>query len=240
MSTNAKPAPGALRWRRFGAATGLFFVVATMVGNEMADSGNASGDSAATALANIRRTQSLTNHLGLWLEILGFVAFMWFAGYLYRVLRRAEGPQGWLAAAALIAAAADLGVKLGSGAALVAANYHPAELTPDLARLLVNLNDAAFIVAGLTMAAFAATVAASAYATRSLPRPLAWIGLVIGVLGLATPILGFTDPNNYNPLPYLVALLWIAAVSIARIIVDARSGRAVQSHQETVAVGAAQ
>jgi hypothetical protein len=28
--------------------------------------------------------------------------------------------------------------------------------------------------------------------------------------------------------------------SIARIIVDARSGRAVQSHQETVAVGAAQ
>jgi hypothetical protein len=132
MSTMTKSAPGALRWGRFGAATGLFFVVATIVGNEMAGSGNASGDSAANALANIRRTHSLTNHLGLWLEILGFLAFMWFAGYLYRVLSRAEGPQGWLAAGALIAAAADLGVKLGSGATLVAANYHPAELTPDL------------------------------------------------------------------------------------------------------------
>jgi Domain of unknown function (DUF4386) len=239
MSTNPQPAPGALRWDIFGAATGLFFVVATIVGNEMAGSGNTAGDSAATALANIRRTHSLTNHLGLWLEILGFVAFMWFAGYLYRVLRRAEGPQDWLAAAALIAAAADLGIKLGSGATLVAANYHPAELTPDLAHLLVNLNDAAFIVAGLTMAAFVVTVAASAYGTRALPRTFAWIGLVIGVLGLATPILGFTDPKNYNPLPYLAALLWIAAVSIARIVVDARGRGSVTSQDETVAIGAA-
>jgi len=88
------------------------------------------------------------------------------------------------------------------------------------------------------MAAFVVTAAGSAYATRALPRTFAWIGLVIGVLGLATPILGFTDPNGYNPLPYLAALLWIAGVSIARIVVDARGRRAVTSHDETIAIAA--
>ena len=230
------PAHKPLRWGRFGAATGLFFVLATIIGNEMANSGDAHGDTAATALANIRRAHSLTNHLGLWLEMLGFLAFILFASYLYRVLRRAEGSDGWLASAALIAAAADLAVKLGSGASLIAANYHPDTLTPDLARTLVDLNDAAFIIAGLTMAAFALTVAASAYASRSLPRTLAWIGLVIGTLGLVTPILGFTDPSNYNPLPYLGALLWIAAVSIARIVTDTRSRREATQQHEPMAV----
>ena len=45
------PAHRPLRWGRFGAATGLFFVLATIIGNEMANSGDAHGDAAATALA---------------------------------------------------------------------------------------------------------------------------------------------------------------------------------------------
>ena len=43
-----------MRVRILGAAAGLLFTVGTIAGNEMADSGDASGDSASVALANIR------------------------------------------------------------------------------------------------------------------------------------------------------------------------------------------
>ena len=217
MSTDVSVGP--LRSARWGAAAGVFFAVATIVGNELANKGDAAGDGAATALANVRRHHGLLNHLGIGLEILGFIALMFFAGYLYRILRRGEGQTGWLAATALIAAAADLGVKLGSGASLAAAYYHPADLTPEMARMLLDLNDAAFVITGITMAAFVLAVSASAYASRVLPRTLVWLGVALGVLGLASPILSLLDPSGYNPLPYLVALLWVAAVGIARVVI---------------------
>lgn len=78
MTTNM--ASGPLRLGRLGAAMGLFFVAATIAGNELANSGDAAGDSTTTALANVRRVHGLTNHLGLMLEIFGFVALMFFAG----------------------------------------------------------------------------------------------------------------------------------------------------------------
>ncbi len=221
MSTNV------LRLGRLGAAAALVFTVCTIAGNELADSGQAAGDSPATALANIQRVPGLANQLGIALELLGFIALMFFAGYLYRVLRSAERENGgWLAATVLVAAATDLGVKLGSGAALAAAYAHKAELTPEIARALVDLNNGAFVITGLTMAAFVLAASLSALGSRALPRALAWIGIVLGGLGLVTPILGVTDPTNYNPLPYLVSLLWIAAVGLSRIVRETRAVRA--------------
>jgi hypothetical protein len=231
---------GRLRSARWGAAAGVFFAVATIVGNELANQGDAAGDGAATALANVRRHHGLLNHLGIALEILGFVALMFFAGYLYRILRRGEGQTGWLAATALIAAAADLGVKLGSGASLAAAYYHPADLTPEMARMLLDLNDAAFVITGITMAAFVLAVSASACASRVLPRTLVWIGVALGVLGLASPIVSLLDPSDYNPLPYLVALLWVAAIGIARVVIDTRTGRAAVAPTAPMAGGSSE
>jgi hypothetical protein len=124
----------ALRLGRLGAAAGLIFTVFSVVGNEMANSGDAAGDSAATALHNIQRVHGVVNQVGLAVELLGFVALMFFVGYLYRVLRNAEGKDGWLGATVLITVAADLGVKLGSGAALAAAYSRNADLTPNLTR----------------------------------------------------------------------------------------------------------
>ncbi len=221
---------------RVGAATGVLFTAGTVLGNDLYNRGDAAGDSATTALDNLRRTHTALNHTGLALEVLGFLAFAFFAGYLYRVLRRGEGSDGWLAGVALVAAGADLGVKLGSGAALVAANSHPALLTAELARTLVDLNNGAFVVTGLTMATFVLASCASALGTRALPRTLAWIGLVLGVLGVLTPILGFTDPDGYNPLPYLLSVLWIGAVGIARIVAETR-GRSTHPSPEPAPVG---
>ena len=215
-----------MSYARIGATTGILFSLATIAGNEMSNSGDAPGDSATVALANIRRAHSALNHAGTALEIVGFIAFAFFAAYLYRALRRGEGDRGWIAGAVLVSAAADLAVKLGSGAALVAAYAHPADLSASLAGVLVDLNNAAFVITGLTMAGFVLAVSLSAQATRTLPRTLTWIGLVLGVLGLVTPNLAIMNPDNYNPLPYLVSLLWIVAVAVARVVKEGHDSRA--------------
>lgn len=226
-----------LRLGRLGAIAGLIFMTATIAGNAMADSGDAAGSSAAVALANFRRTHGLLNHLGTAIEIAGFIAFMFFAGYLYRVLRGSERRDDWLAAPVLITAAADVSVKLGSGAALAAAQFHPAALTPALAQVLVDLNNGAFVITGLTMAGFLLAVSAGGYRSRVLPRTLVWIGIVLGALGLVTPTPGLSDPVNYNPLPYLMSLLWIAAVSVTRIVRETSARRAVETREGAALVG---
>src|SRR2546430_9825244 len=44
-----------------------------------------------------------------------------FLGYLWRVLRDAEGPAGWLATTALVSGLAAITIKIASGAPLLAA-----------------------------------------------------------------------------------------------------------------------
>jgi hypothetical protein len=223
-----------MTYARIGAATGILFSLATIAGNEMSNSGNAPGDSATVALANIRRAHSVVNHAGTTLEIVGFIAFAFFAAYLYHSLRRGEGDNGWMAGAALVAAAADLGVKLGSGASLVAAYAHPDDLSAGLAGTLIDLNNAAFLITGLTMAGFVLAVSLSAHGSRTLPRTLTWIGLVLGVLGLVTPNAAIMNPDSYNPLPYLLSLLWIVAVAVARMVKEGRELREVSAQRALV------
>jgi hypothetical protein len=89
------------------------------------------------------------------------------------------------------------------------------------------------------MATFVLAVSFSAYRSRALPRTLVWIGIILGALGLATPIMGFTDPVNYNPLPYLAALLWIAAIGVARMVGETKSRRTVIPDAATGMTGVA-
>ena len=126
---------------------------------------------------------------------------------------------GWLAAAALIAAAADLGVKLGSGASLIAANS-TAELTPDLARHADRSEQRRLHRhwadhGGVRPRPCRERVrqpgaAAHPRLDRSCHR----------LARLVTPILGFTDPDNYNPLPYLGAAVDRGGRRIARMVTD--------------------
>jgi len=86
---------------RIGAAAGAFFVLAIMVGGGMEMSGSSGATDRPGMPANLRRDPTILNEVGFALVILAFVAFLVFVGYLHRVLRRAEGPDGWHATAAL-------------------------------------------------------------------------------------------------------------------------------------------
>ena len=77
---------------RLGASTGALFVVLLF--------GPSSSGSDATIV--------------LVLELIGLLLFIPFLGYLWSVLREAEGPRGWLATTALGAGLVDVTIKLGS------------------------------------------------------------------------------------------------------------------------------
>jgi hypothetical protein len=220
MTTNQ---PGSIRHGRWGAAMGLFFVVATVAGNEMSNSGDSPHTDAASILANVRRAHSAINEIGLSLELLGFAALLFFAAYLYRLLRNGEGSDGWLAGSVLIAASLDLAIKVGSGAPLAAVYAGRATLTPELARTLININTGGFILTGFSSAVFVLAAVTAAWSSRVLPRGWCWAGLVIAVLGLITPMLALYHPASYVPVPYLLILLWMAGVAIARFVAEGRA-----------------
>jgi hypothetical protein len=202
-----------MRSQRFAAATGAIYVVLTMVGSGLA-TGNGDPQDGATILAHLRHGRSLTETIGVTMEILGFAVFLAFLGYLYRVLRRAEGAEGWGAAVAFGAGLVTMAVKLATSASGVAARLHLGQLDAALARTLNDLGSAGFVVSGYLYGVFVLAAAGSAFASRALPRWLTLSGLVVGVLTIAAGTAGILDPVGYVPVPFLLCLAWVLVTSI--------------------------
>lgn len=182
---------------RLAAASGAFFVIAIMVGPAMKES-----DSVAVARA------------GYALAVLGFTAFILFVGFMHRIMRAAEGPDGWVATVALGAGLLYSAVRFEAQAPRMVVAYRGDALSPELSRTLVDLNDMAFVVGGLLLGLYAASAGWVCVAHRVLPRWLGWFGLVSGVLAVVAGIVGMVDPDLYIPLPFLAGLVWTLVVSI--------------------------
>jgi hypothetical protein len=226
-----------MRSQRLAASTGAAYVLAVLVGNELASAGTGSADDGAAVLADLQRPRSAVNVVGTVLEVLGTALLIVFVGYLYRVLRRAEGSEGWWAAPAFGAGLITVAVKLASAGPVLAGRLRADELTPDLARTLNDLNGAAFVISGFTFGIFVLTAAAAALSGRVLPRWLAIAGLVIGVLGIAAGTAGVLDPAGYVPVPFLLGLVWVLGASGILAVRSSRPGTADRI-QDAVPAGA--
>ena len=202
-----------MRSERLAAATGAAYVALIMVGNGLA-TGNGDPEDGPTILAHLRDGRSPIQTVGVLMEILGFAVFLVFLGYLYRVLRRAEGTDGWGAAVALGAGLVTTAVKLSSATAMLASEAHPNQLTPDLARTLNDIGGGGFVVSGYVYGIFVAAAAGTAFASRALPRWLSISGVVVGVLAVAAGAAGVLDPLGYVPIPFLLCLAWVLVTSI--------------------------
>lgn len=202
-----------MRTDRLAAASGAIYVVLVMVGSGLA-TGNGDAQDGPTILAHLRAGRTPAEAAGVTMEVLGFAAFLVFLGYLYRVLRRAEGAEAWGAAVALGAGLVTTSVKLASATAMLASELHPAQLTPDLARTLNDIGGGGFVVSGYLYGIFVLAAAGSAFASRALPRWLAISGLVVGVLTVAAGTAGILDPAGYVPVPFLLCLAWVLVTSI--------------------------
>ena len=140
-----------------------------------------------------------------------------FGAAIYRMMRRLEAPQGWLAVGGVVALAAGAGV-FGAGIALLmTATYRP-----DL-NVIRALWDAGWIVlnsSGFLFGAWITIVALGTLRTGMLPAWTAWIGFPIGFINLIGPFAlkagtGFFSPQGTLTLLVGVTFpIWVIAVSV--------------------------
>jgi hypothetical protein len=175
---------------RLGAASGALFVVLLFVPSSVG------GDS----------------KIILVLELIGFLLFIPFLGYLSSLLRAAEGPDGWLAVTAFGAGLVSVAIKLGSLApGRAAQDFADATATH---QALDRMNTVAFMASMLPLGVMMAAVSVVALTRGGLPRALGWLAAVTSPLLLVNGM--FVDAE-VGP-AFLLFLLWTLLASVALTI----------------------
>ena len=145
---------------------------------------------------------------------------MVFAAGLYRIIRRAEGQDGWLAMASVASVVGGAGI-FGAGTALfMAVAYRPAT-DPAVVRALWDAGWLAYNTAGFGFSAWIAIVAVATLRHRALPIWTAWLGVPVALIGFVGPFAVKAGTGPFSPQGWfamVVALTfggWLLAVSLA-------------------------
>lgn len=196
---------------RLAALSGAAFVVAVLAGNSLTES--VSGDGVLGDLDAL--AASTAARAGLALELVAFVLLLVFVGTLASVL--AAGPSRGRTATGVMAVAgtAMVAVKLGSGAAALAALHARTDLDVAAATALVEQNGAAFVLFWIPFGVFVTGAARALRTQGRVGRVLGGAGVGLGVLGTAAGVAGAVWPSYAVPVPFLLSLLWVAAISVA-------------------------
>jgi hypothetical protein len=199
---------------RCGALTGAAYVLLVIVGNNMSTSSpgpNPAHPTGEQDIASLRwLAGSASGQAGVTLELLGFAALVLFVGYLCTRVRAG----GWLAVAALAGGVIAIAVKLASAAPMFAAYGLRDGITPEMARVLTDMNSSAFVVDWLPTGMFVACAAGAALAARTLGRILGWGGVVVGSGAVIVTAVTGVHVLAANALLFLLCLLWILLVSV--------------------------
>jgi hypothetical protein len=175
---------------RLGAASGATFAVTLFVA---AGNGNHSFSTPRAVAAVTAITLALP-----------------FVGYISRLLRAAEGANGWLAPAALAAGSIGIGLKLVSIVPELAIHRaHIADAT-QLHKALHEMAGGATVLCLYPLAVFCAATAIVALRTRVLPR---WLGAAAAVTATALLVNGSFFDASFVP-ALLLFLLWTLLASV--------------------------
>lgn len=168
-----------------GALAGILWLVGILV----VQSGNPADPDAPEEIVGYFRDERTTILAGGLLVGLGMFAFFWFLSVLPRFMMDRAGGGEWLARAATIGGTAGGAMMLGlTGPHTTGATTDIELLGPETSVALWRLSHTFFVAAEVAFAVFVAAVALRALDARTLPRWLAWPGLVIAVVLLILPI----------------------------------------------------
>jgi hypothetical protein len=148
--------------------------------------------------------------VGISLELMGLGLMIVFIGYVSARV----GQAGWLSTVALAAGAIEVAIKLGSGAPMLAAYLLREELTPQTARVLLDMNGAAFVLTWLPMGIFVASASAAGLVAGVLGRILGWGGVVVGVASVIAAAAAGVHVLSAIFVPFVLCLLWVLMVSL--------------------------
>lgn len=205
-----------------GGAAGIAFVLLALTGNSLTGGGVESGSpDEAFAEEVVRRTGDAAWRAGIALELVAFLALLVFAAALGRRIRAAEPAESFAGPLVLAGGVLLVAVKLASGSALYAADHRAGDLDPALARLLSDLNGAAFALSFVPLAVLLGAAAVGSLAYRALPRSLGAGAALLAVLLVAAAATGL----EAVPIPFLLSLVWILATSVVLLRRPSAIGR---------------
>ena len=167
--------------------------------------------------ATANRNQLLASDL---LFAIAVAVLMIFVAGLYRIIRRAEGDDGWLAIASLASVVAGAGI-FGAGTALFMVVAYRPVTDPAVARAFWDAGWLAYNSAGFAFVAWIAIVVAAALRHRALPAWTAWIGVPVALINLAGPFAVTAGTGAFSPQGWftlvvgLTFAVWLTAISLA-------------------------
>ena len=167
--------------------------------------------------ATVHRSQILAGDL---LIAVALPVLMIFAAGLYRMMRRAEGEDGWLAMAALATAVTGAGI-FGAGTALfTAVAYRPAT-DPAVVRALWDAGWMAYNSAGFSFSGWIVIVTVSTLTCRALPSWTAWVGVPVALINVVGPLAvksgagAFSPQGSFALVVGVTFAVWVVAISLA-------------------------
>lgn len=198
---------------RVGAISGaIYFVlanVAMVVGRDPGLPDVPTGQESLDSMG--RMAANPAAHAAVSMELLAFVAWMVFVGYVCWRVRAA----GWLAAVALVGGVVEIAMKVGSSAPMFAGYVLRDEISPEQARILAQMSLVDFMVGLLPAGLFVLCAAIAALNTRELGRVLAWSGIVIGAGNIVVAVVTGVNIEQSGFAPsFLLVLVWELVISL--------------------------
>ena len=156
-----------------------------------------------------------TSTVGISLVLLGLLFFLFFLGSLWATLRRAEGGSAWLSTTGFGAGLTAVTIGLGGAAPVLAARYRSGTLDPQLARTLLDIEEASFFLTFLPLAVLLAAFAIVAIRSGVLPGWLGWFAAVLSAAFLFGGLAGSIDLEfEWAALPMLLYPFWVVPTSV--------------------------
>jgi hypothetical protein len=145
------------------------------------------------------------------LFLLGFAALIVVLAALSAAI---AGGTPHLAGVVAIAGAAAVAVKLAEAQTGMALRAAADVVDPGTAEVLAGIDEAGFTVHGFLISLALGAGALGLLRSGVVPAWLAWWGVLMGGLGVATATVGILWPTMYVPVPYLLLLVWLVALGI--------------------------
>jgi hypothetical protein len=207
------------QWERLGASSGIVFVVLLLIVVIFFPAPpdfDAPPQEIAEYYIDDRDAIQISNLIGA----VALFFLIWFLGSVRSVLRAAEGGTGRLSAIAFGGGLVGVATFFFALIVAAAAAFRPEETTPDVLRLLHDINfGLAFALGGLAFAVFFAATALVALRTGAFPASIGWLAaaaalaLAVGGATIFDDNGAFSADGFFGFLPVIFVLAWVLATS---------------------------
>jgi hypothetical protein len=206
-----------------GALSGAVGGLLVIVGDDVLSQPPGPQSSHPSGQQDIADMQWVAHHasaqVGVSLDLLGFALGIVFVAYLVTRLSAA----GWLAVAALMGGVLEIALKLASAAPVLATYVLRDEISPQTARVLIDMNSAAFITTWIPLGIFVAFASAAGLVTGVLGRVLGWGGVVAGTVTVLVTAATGVHVLSAIFVPFVLCALWELLVSLRLGLARTRS-----------------